>query len=308
MLKLRGAPFNTKDERLVPRAGACGTCPKRTGNQSELFGDVKGNDVCTDPECFAAKVKAAGDAKVARAKEQGREVIVGPEAERIAQYGVNNHLQGGYIQTTQDTWTGDNWQPVKKTIAGELEPVLLQDPRTGKTVEVVKKSEVDRIVKRNKPGGESNNTEQVQRAKNRQEKKARMAAYHELRPLLPAPDAWMVASYLMDQLPHDRIKVVAAMRGWEPPTKKETYSDRSYKDYYAFGKELDKLETEAEVWALVNDILFSRDVETPMHSNRKPEMLEGACANAGVDIAAHRRAAKPAKKKAKRGSKAKASK
>jgi upstream activation factor subunit UAF30 len=38
-----------------PIAPACGECPKRTGNQPELFADVKSADVCTDPVCFKAK-------------------------------------------------------------------------------------------------------------------------------------------------------------------------------------------------------------------------------------------------------------
>src|SRR5438132_9383895 len=55
MLSLEGAPFDVTDAELAPEAGACATCPKRTGNQRELFGDVASADVCTDPECFDVK-------------------------------------------------------------------------------------------------------------------------------------------------------------------------------------------------------------------------------------------------------------
>jgi ParB/RepB/Spo0J family partition protein len=37
MLDLMRAPFNINDESLVVAAGACGKCPKRTGNQTDLF-------------------------------------------------------------------------------------------------------------------------------------------------------------------------------------------------------------------------------------------------------------------------------
>jgi hypothetical protein len=40
---------------LLAKAGTCGACPKRTGNQVDLFGDVK---VCTYPVCFVAKGQA----------------------------------------------------------------------------------------------------------------------------------------------------------------------------------------------------------------------------------------------------------
>lgn len=59
MLQLADAPFDTADAALVPAAGACGACPKRTGNQRELFADVRGADVCTDPACFKGKAQAA---------------------------------------------------------------------------------------------------------------------------------------------------------------------------------------------------------------------------------------------------------
>lgn len=57
---LASAPFPTQDRDLVPDAGPCGRCPKRTGNQKDLFGgaaDGVGADVCTDPTCFALKTK-----------------------------------------------------------------------------------------------------------------------------------------------------------------------------------------------------------------------------------------------------------
>lgn len=57
---LKDAPFPTQDRDLVPDAGPCGRCPKRTGNQKDLFGgaaDGVGADVCTDPTCFALKTK-----------------------------------------------------------------------------------------------------------------------------------------------------------------------------------------------------------------------------------------------------------
>lgn len=62
MLRLADASFDRDDAALVPEAGSCTDCGKRTGNQRELFADVKSADVCTDPPCFAAK-RAAGEKK-----------------------------------------------------------------------------------------------------------------------------------------------------------------------------------------------------------------------------------------------------
>jgi ParB family chromosome partitioning protein len=60
LLVLKDAPFNKRDEQLVPAAGSCAECPKRTGHNKLLFGDDLGRqgDRCTDPTCYQGKVAA----------------------------------------------------------------------------------------------------------------------------------------------------------------------------------------------------------------------------------------------------------
>jgi ParB family transcriptional regulator, chromosome partitioning protein len=65
LLTLKDTPFNKRDPQLVPAAGSCADCPKRTGHNKLLFGDDLGRqgDHCTDPTCYQSKV----DAHVAKA-------------------------------------------------------------------------------------------------------------------------------------------------------------------------------------------------------------------------------------------------
>jgi ParB/RepB/Spo0J family partition protein len=56
MLRLEAAPFRPDDAALLPSAGACTGCPKRTGNNPALYADVKEKDVCTDRSCYEAKI------------------------------------------------------------------------------------------------------------------------------------------------------------------------------------------------------------------------------------------------------------
>ena len=60
LLVLKDAPFNKRDAELLPAAGSCADCPKRTGHNKLLFGDDLGRqgDRCTDPICYGAKVSA----------------------------------------------------------------------------------------------------------------------------------------------------------------------------------------------------------------------------------------------------------
>jgi ParB family chromosome partitioning protein len=71
LLILKNAPFDKRDAQLVPTAGSCADCPKRTGHNKLLFGDDLGRqgDRCTDPKCYQAKL-AAHVAKTVAAKPE----------------------------------------------------------------------------------------------------------------------------------------------------------------------------------------------------------------------------------------------
>jgi hypothetical protein len=73
---LLAAAFPKDDATLVPKAGPCGACPKRTGNNPDLFGEVKKGDTCTDPACFKSKAAAHIDRQVAALKLPGKAVRV----------------------------------------------------------------------------------------------------------------------------------------------------------------------------------------------------------------------------------------
>lgn len=58
LLELAAAPFSKEDAMLVPEAGSCLECPKRTGYNTLLFEGMthSGSDQCSDPKCYAAKL------------------------------------------------------------------------------------------------------------------------------------------------------------------------------------------------------------------------------------------------------------
>jgi ParB family chromosome partitioning protein len=54
-LSLKSVPFSKDDETLVPEAGSCANCPKRTGFNTLLFSEVR-EDSCADAACFNRKL------------------------------------------------------------------------------------------------------------------------------------------------------------------------------------------------------------------------------------------------------------
>jgi len=56
LLSLDSVPFDKNDITLVPEAGSCAECPKRTGFNTLLFGEMSHRDQCTDGVCFNNKL------------------------------------------------------------------------------------------------------------------------------------------------------------------------------------------------------------------------------------------------------------
>jgi ParB/RepB/Spo0J family partition protein len=83
MLDLGTAVFSLTDAKLLASAGACTKCPKRAGNQPEVFEGVS-PDLCTDPDCFAEKKAAHYNATITAANKKGIPVHEAAEAHAMA--------------------------------------------------------------------------------------------------------------------------------------------------------------------------------------------------------------------------------
>jgi ParB/RepB/Spo0J family partition protein len=80
MRELKGAPFPQNDKKLVPEAGSCKDCPKRTGNNKAEYPDARA-DICTDVTCFKLKVEAFNRRKLSEAaKGDGVRVLTDEES------------------------------------------------------------------------------------------------------------------------------------------------------------------------------------------------------------------------------------
>lgn len=147
MLKLSSATFKITDVSLVPDAGACKDCHKRTGAAPGLFEDVKGADVCIDPQCFNAKTQAHESALLAAAEATGRKVIEQREAKKLWQWEGGNI--DGYVRLDRpDPRTRTS--KMLKTVLGKdaPDPILLQNPhKPGELVEVLPKEKVSALLK-----------------------------------------------------------------------------------------------------------------------------------------------------------------
>lgn len=148
MLRLAGAGFDRADANLVPGAGPCTTCPRRTGCQVDLFADVKSPDLCTDPKCFRSKLDAVWKLRQQDAKAAGQEVVGGKELEGASKYG-----QGKLVRLDVETYVGGKTKTVRAILgkACPEKPVLAQDPKSGMVVELVPRVLLEQAKKTRKP-------------------------------------------------------------------------------------------------------------------------------------------------------------
>lgn len=79
-MDLTVAKWSLTDAKLLTTAGACSKCPKKTGNQPELFPDIKSADVCTDPDCFKEKRGAYAEQLAVTAQKAGVPIHEGQQA------------------------------------------------------------------------------------------------------------------------------------------------------------------------------------------------------------------------------------
>ena len=93
MTALSVAVFDPEDAALSP-LGACSKCPHLAGNNPDLFGDVKGKAVCTNPKDF--RVKTENHLK--RLRESGFTVLLSKhELKRAFPFGESDQLGKEFV-------------------------------------------------------------------------------------------------------------------------------------------------------------------------------------------------------------------
>ena len=147
MLDLDKARFKITDVSLVPDAGSCRECPKRTGHAPDLFSDVDGADVCTDPKCFHDKQAVHDEQVMQSAKAKGQTIIDGKSAKRVWEYQHSDRLNG-YQRLDRPDQRLEGNKTLKKVLGKDCpEPVLLKSPHDGSLIEVLDQAVVTQLLK-----------------------------------------------------------------------------------------------------------------------------------------------------------------
>lgn len=154
-LDLSRAVWPLDDADLVPAAGACSTCPKRSGAHADLFGETDaGPDSCADADCFAGKREAHVARVKAQAQKDGIKVIDGDEA-KAAFPSPFTAFPHGFVRLDSVAYTekGNDGEEREVTFGDALrgmgkkapKPRILINPHTGKAEKVITPELADKL-------------------------------------------------------------------------------------------------------------------------------------------------------------------
>jgi len=306
LLRLERAPWPLDDAGLLASAGACTACPKRSGNQPELF-EADTTDLCTDAACFAAKRAAHTERALAQARESGQVVITGKAAKKVLPYEYDRTLRG-YQRLDAPCYQVPGNKTLRQVLKKDPPPaVLIEDPHTGGVIEALRDDEVERQLKarglldgkRASSSGADNSwkREQKKRAdKTVAENAVRRATWLRVREKLAdgraTLDDWrMVAEAFFADIWHEHRKRVCKQWGWE--------HDR------AIAKHLAALTAEQVALFMFDCALVIETYVGPYEQGKAPR-LAAAAERHGVDVAPIRKelaAEVKAKGAAKKGKK-----
>lgn len=154
MLRIAQAQFDPKDATLVPAAGSCTDCPKRSGNVPALFPDLAKDDRCTDRACWSGKESAAWAkrAEVEKAKgDAGATVVADEDAKALFEGYDRTRLKGksGLVDLGDEDMVGGKWQKWRAALGKDgrdLRRTLARDG-AGHVHEMVDRKEALRVLK-----------------------------------------------------------------------------------------------------------------------------------------------------------------
>lgn len=151
MTKLDYASFDLEDASLCPLAGACTSCPHRTGNNPDLQAVVDSADVCTNPPCYHAKEEAHKAQVRERAVASGCEIITGREAKALIPTAYTSSIEG-HVRLDVATDSPIKGKPLRAIVGNAMEqagikPTLIENPHTKELVAVVRKDQAAELLK-----------------------------------------------------------------------------------------------------------------------------------------------------------------
>jgi ParB family chromosome partitioning protein len=219
LLQLASAPFDKQDETLVPEAGSCANCPKRTGFNKLLFPDVR-KDSCTSPDCFRSKMDACVK-KTLETKPQLIQISAAWNSREGAPLGRNHYVELE-IKKAKPNGASGKLSPVQKPCDKMAEAIVMDGGKRGQVVKVCA-DPACRVHHPNTPSPQQVERERAEERKRIEKEKLAITIRHRIlatilqrvSAALKKADLLTVSDYLSFEIARDRN----ANKGTHPLSK-----------------------------------------------------------------------------------------
>ena len=219
-LDITNAPFDPQDETLLPAAGSCARCPKRTGSNPLLFPEVRQKSICTDRACYRAKVEAFVQIRVTLLESAGEKALrVSQTPSWQARNPKADVLYEGQYRKTQ-----------KKAECPQTKPAVIMDgPNAGTLLHVCRdeKCPVHAKSTRYQPTPQEKAARAKEALAERIEKQTRVRILDAIRKKLPTAlsqaDLEMSVLDYFRRLGHDNHRRLCRVYGWEEKKTKASW-------------------------------------------------------------------------------------
>lgn len=117
----------------------------------DLFGDVaaekKGRDVCTNPTCFQAKVKAWADLQVELAAANGQKVLSAKDVKKVwPRGGGHTDYSSPYVALDDECYQDSKDRPYKTLLGSDAPEAILAIDPDGRPRQLVPRAEAEAIL------------------------------------------------------------------------------------------------------------------------------------------------------------------
>jgi ParB/RepB/Spo0J family partition protein len=282
-LELKGAIFDREDATLLPDAGVCSACPKRSGN-SPVFEDIAAEgharwagpgshcnhgepNRCTDPDCWEAKTKAHLARKAAALEAEGKVVVSGGKARQAIS--AQGEVKGAYVALDPKVRAALK----KANVKPQVQHIVNQ--RDGKVTQAVLQADlVAAGVMKAQAAGSKPKRESYEEQNRRyeQERKAREArAKAETQARMALLQAVREQAAGRERTEFElRLVTVAALAGLQWNDRENLARLHGAKSYEQLVKRVDTLSA-AELTTLLLDAAIIENVESSGHGGRQDE-------------------------------------
>jgi ParB family chromosome partitioning protein len=258
-LSLANAPFDVNDPNLLPAAGACVTCPKRSGSNPLLFADtIKRPDVCTDPACFNRKRDALVNVRLKELHESGEKPV------KVS----DSHLFYGQKPLPGVLYQPDYYEATEGDCPTTTVAVVVEGKHLGSKLYICTNKKCKTHTTHSvglSPQEKAERKKQAQAVRFQQEYRKRLLeeVYKRVPSELSRHELDFVALRYFDQLGHDNQHRIFKFFSWEE--KKAKVSNGGYLDYSKLATaKLDAMTT-AEIGRFLMVCALASDLYCPAY-------------------------------------------